>query len=270
MSVWDTYQSRITAHGSTKRGATLNREQRFLAQKMKDSLSYHPVTVDGDSRNVSIINSDNLNEKTMCSLPGEDFDCGGLVEFADNYWLITEKDANNEVYTKVKLVQCNYLLHWVDTDGKLHEQWCIIEDGTKYLTGEYEDRNFVVTRGDSRIAMTIAKNDDTAKFGRENRFLIDDPDSGDKLAYLLTKPLKVGKTYGGKGIYAFVLQEVVSTDDDNMELSIADYYKYYRGTGGGTEGAETGGAENQPPVEPPVEPDSENGNTTATGRKVWL
>lgn len=116
--------------------------------------------------------------------------------------------------------------------------------------------------------MTIAKNDDTAKFGRENRFLIDDPDSGDKLAYLLTKPLKVGKTYGGKGIYAFVLQEVVSTGDDNMELSIADYYKYYRGTGGGgTEGgAETGGDENQPSIEPDS---SESGNTT-TGRKVWL
>ena len=115
--------------------------------------------------------------------------------------------------------------------------------------------------------MTIAKNDDTAKFGRENRFLIDEPDSGDKLAYLLTKPLKVGKTYGGKGVYAFVLQEVVSTDDDNMELGIADY-KYYRGTGGsGTDGgAETGGNENQLPTEPDS---SENGNTTA-GRKVWL
>ena len=67
-----------------------------------------------------------------------------------------------------------------------------------------------------------------------------------------------------------MLQEVVSTDDDNMELSIADYYKYYRRTGGGTAGAEPGGTENHPPVEPPVEPDSENGNTTATGRKVWL
>lgn len=75
--------------------------------------------------------------------------------------------------------------------------------------------------------MTIAKNNDTAQFGREQRFLIDDPDSGDKLAYLLTKPLKVGKTYNGSGIYAFVLQEVVATKDDNMELGIADYYKHF-------------------------------------------
>ena len=131
MSVWDTYESRVTAHGSTKRNATLLREQRYLSSKMRDSLSFQSVVVDGVERDVSIINSDNLNEKLMLSPPGEDFDCGGLVDWADNHWLITEKDANNEVYTRVKLVQCNYLLKWVDDDNLIHEQWCIIEDGTK-------------------------------------------------------------------------------------------------------------------------------------------
>lgn len=260
MSVWDTYESRVSAHGGTKRNATLLREQRYLSSKMRDSLSFQSVVVDGVERDVSIINSDNLNEKLMLSPPGEDFDCGGLVDWADNHWLITEKDANNEVYTRVKLVQCNYLLKWVDDENVIHEQWCIIEDGTKYLTGEYEDRNFVVTRGDSRISMTIAKNEHTVKFQRENRFLIDDPDSGDKLAYLLTKPLKVGKAYAGKGIYAFVLQEVVSTDDDNMELGIADYYLHFpremdaepTGDGDGTDSNNSGD------------------NANNGGKKVWL
>ncbi len=134
MSVWDTYQNRIDAHGGTKRNAALTREQRSLLNKTKDSLSFHTAIVDGEVRSVSIINSDNLNEKTMLSLPGEDFGCGGLVEWADNHWLISEKDANNEVYTKVKLLQCNYLLRWVDEKDEIHEQWCIIEDGTKLLS----------------------------------------------------------------------------------------------------------------------------------------
>lgn len=227
MSVWDTYASRIEAHGGSKRNAAMVRESRLLNTRLKDSLSYHEAIVDGMTRNVAIINSDNLNEKTMCSLPGEDFICGGLVEWEDNHWLITEKDANNEVYTKVKLLQCNHLLKWVDDDDIIREQWCVIEDGTKYLTGEYEDRHFVVTRGDARIAMTIARNSLTVKFRRNFRFLIDDPDAEKKSAYLLTKPLKVGKSYNKQGIYSFVLQEVVSTDDDNMELGIADYYKHF-------------------------------------------
>lgn len=227
MNVWNKYASRMETHGNTKRDAALLRESRMLNHKLKDSLSYHDVLIDGLPRAVAVINSDNLNEKTMCSLPGEDFTCGGLVEWEDNRWLITEKDANNELYTRVKLLQCNHLLKWVDEHDIIHEQWCVIEDGTKYLTGEYEDKNFIVTRGDARIAMTISRNQHTVKFSRNRRFLIDDPDAPEKAAYLLTKPLKVGKTYNGAGVYSFVLQEVVSTDDDNIELGIADYYKHF-------------------------------------------
>lgn len=103
----------------------------------------------------------------------------------------------------------------------------IINSNITDLTGELEDRHFIITRGDSRIAMRISKNEHTVKFNRESRFLIDDPDSDIKLSYALTKPLKVGHVYNSEGIYSFVLQEVNSTDDDNHELSIADYYKHF-------------------------------------------
>ena len=256
MSAWETYRARIEAHGGTKRKALLKREIHFLETHLRDSLSYHRVQIDGVSREVAIINSDNLNEKSMLSFPGDDIRCGSLVEWEENYWLAVEKDANNEVYTRTKLLQCNHLLKWVDDENIIREQWCVIEDGTKYLTGEYEDRNFIVTRGDSRISMTIAKNEHTVKFGREKRFLIDDPDSNDKLAYLLTKPLKVGKTYQGNGIYSFVLQEVVSTDNDNMDLGIADYYRHFPKNDSSIDEGEAGS--------------SDDSKTDTSGKKVWL
>lgn len=131
MSVWDTYSARISASGSTQRQASLKREKHMLEEKMKSSLSYQSVTIDGVAKNVSIINSDNLNEKTILSLPNESFDCGGVVSWEGNYWLITERDAGDEVYTKAKMVQCNHKLKWVDSTGTLREQWCVIEDGTK-------------------------------------------------------------------------------------------------------------------------------------------
>lgn len=109
----------------------------------------------------------------------------------------------------------------VATYGNLHNNYSNITD----LTGELEDRSFAVTRGDSRIAMTITRNRYTVNFDRENRFLIDDPDTKHKLSYLLTKPLKLGAAYNGKGVYKFVLQEVTATEYDNHELGIADYYK---------------------------------------------
>lgn len=85
----------------------------------------------------------------------------------------------------------------------------------------------MVTRGDSRISVQVARNKHTVALGRENRFLIDDPESPHKLAYILSKPFKTGLVYQGTGTFKFVLQEVTATEDDNHELGIADYYKHF-------------------------------------------
>lgn len=251
MSVWDLYQSRITAKGGTKRNAALQREVRMLNTKLPDGLSYHDVTIDNVERQVEIIDTDNLNIKFIHSLPGEDIDCGGIVCWMGHYWLVMERDANTEINTRAKMRQCNYLLKWVNDKDEICEQWCIVEDGTKYLTGELEDRQFIVTRGDSRMALIISRNTETIKLSRDFRFIIDDPDSEAQIAYALTKPLKVGQVYNGKGVFGFVLQEVQTTEDDNLELGIADYYKHFN-------------KDDTPIV------DSKEENVTETGKKVWL
>lgn len=148
MGVWDVYEDRINNSGATKREAFLKREQRNLNTKVKDSLSYQTVTVytQDNSYNISseeaqkksfiqdvtIINSDNLDEKTLITLPGEDMDCGNIIYWDENYWIVEERDVNTTIYTKTKLRQCNHLLKWVDPESKqIIEQWCYIEDGTK-------------------------------------------------------------------------------------------------------------------------------------------
>ena len=130
-SVWDDYIRSSEVNGLTKRETFLRREKRFLNNKLKHSLSYHKIIIEGEEQDLAVINSDNLNEKTLCSLPDEDIILGGLVEWMDEHWLVTERDANSEVYTKAKMLQCNYLLKWVDDENIIHEQWCVVEDGTK-------------------------------------------------------------------------------------------------------------------------------------------
>lgn len=107
---------------------------------------------------------------------------------------------------------------------------CITTLNKTDMTGEYEDRNFIVTRGETRVAVTIQRNEHTIKLKRTNRFIIDDIDATDKIAFALTKPLKVGNTYDKKGILKFVMSETNSNDFDNIELGVADYYKYFPDT----------------------------------------
>lgn len=243
MGAWSIYENRISVHGGSKHDATYIRETRALESKLPDNLSYFNVDVYPKeygfnieseaalehrfTQRVAIINLDNLNEKAIYSMPSEDIALGSLIYWMNNYWLVYERDANMLLYTRAKLLQCNHLLKWVTSDDEIIKQWCVVEDGTKYLTGEYEDRNFVVTRGDSRISVQLAKNKFTNVLNRENRFLIDDEDSPHKLAYLLTKPFKKGAIYNGDGTFKFVLQEVTATDYDNHELGIADYYRHF-------------------------------------------
>lgn len=99
---------------------------------------------------------------------------------------------------------------------------------------------------------------------RTTRFIIDDPDCHEHLAYVLTKPLRMGSVYNGDGVFSFVMQECQTTDNDNLELLVADYYKHYpkEESDDGTSSTEL------PQSEPPVE--AAGGSPLSGSRKVWI
>ena len=131
MNIWEAYKERTEVQGRTSREVALNRKSFMIRNKLRDTLSFFEVPVDNVIQEVAIINTDIFNEKTIISLPSEDIRHGSLVEWEDSHWLVTERDSNTTVYTRAKMVQCNHLLKWVTADGVIHEQWCVIEDGTK-------------------------------------------------------------------------------------------------------------------------------------------
>ena len=131
MNPWDTYQARNTLHGATSRDRAKYALMNRLTHQIPSILSYQNVDIDGDERSIVVLNSDNLNQKTLCSLPGEDIRHGALIEWQNHRWLVTERDANTEIYTKCVMMQCNYLLRWINSKGEIVERWCIVEDGTR-------------------------------------------------------------------------------------------------------------------------------------------
>lgn len=223
MSVWDTYNARLVVNGNTRRENALARTQGYINRKLSSSLSYQPITINNVSQKVSIVDTEELNIKTICALPGESLLHGGIVDWGENKWLITEIDAHNEVYEKGTMQQCNHLLRWRDLSGNIIEKWSIVEDGTKYLIGEKQED--IMSVGDARIAVTVPKDSDTVNLKRGNRFLIDDVDTNEVLAYQITKPNRLYNIFNNKGIFRYILKEVNPTDNDNLELMVADYYQ---------------------------------------------
>ena len=236
VSIWNTYEERLGVPGDPTgdavRDTRLIRAQSRVRRWVTESLSYYTVKVahgDGtiirEKKQIAVRDTPDYDIKKIFSMPNEKLPHGKLIWWLDNFWLITDVDAHNEYLTEGLMRQCNYVVKWIDNSGVTISRWAIVEDGTKYLIGE--KANQMMTIGDARMALTIGKDEDTQHLRRGQRFLLDDPDSEEVLAYQITKPNRLYRVYNGVGAYRFILNEVQSTDGDNKELRIADYYDWH-------------------------------------------
>lgn len=223
--VWEGYFNRVGAEedAGSKRASFLERTIENIDTKEKYSLSYKSVKVDGVDEYLVIVSAEATDTKTFMCPPGKTIHCGALIDYADYKWLVTELDAESEVYQKGKIRQCNYILRWKNKRGEIIERDCIIDDGTKYLTGE-QQREFM-SYGDSRAQLIIAKDEETSQLRRGDRFLVDEDGLDKPLAFVLTKPNRISMQYKGYGVYRHMLTEdQFNPKADNAELMIADYY----------------------------------------------
>lgn len=229
MSVWSTYEARVGARvhtvGDPKRQAVADHAQDRIGRKLTATLGYNVVSVNGKEIPISVKDiTGDYTTKRIFSMPGETLPHGELIEWEGEKWLVTEVDAHHAIYSEGLMRRCNYYLRWIDNAGNIIGRWCVVEDGTKYLIGEKAGDMMAI--GDARVALTIGKDADTDKLNRGRRFLIDDMDTEEVLAYQITKPNKLFHVYNGKGVFRFILNEVNLTDDDNVEERIADYYSW--------------------------------------------
>lgn len=222
MSVWDTYRDRMGYTGENTQDYWVKHARSSLARSLIDSPSCRDVKVDGEKTRMAIMRHAESGYKKIASMPGETLKHGGVVDWADSKWLITDVDADDLIYQRGVMRRCNHILRWVSNKtGIVHEKWCVVEDGTKYLIGE-RTREFL-TIGDGRLSVTVAKDPDTVELQRGLRFLIDDEDSDFVTAYQITKSNKLFNVFNGEGVFRFILNEVQLTDNDNVERRIADY-----------------------------------------------
>ena len=182
------------------------------------------MLIAGKEQWITITHGDNYYEKKIAALPGESLKHGGYVDYSDNKWIITSVDFDNEIYQRGKMLQCNFLLKWINKSGNVTEKWCYIVDGTKYLIGERS--NDLMTVGDSRIALTIPKDEDTLELTRGRRFLIADVDTDALCAYEISKSNTLFDVFKDEGVFRFILNETNITKNDNKDLMIADVDKW--------------------------------------------
>ena len=226
---WDDYNTRVTINGTTQRERNLNRLKQNISNKAPANLSYKQVKLNGVDTQVVINTGTKPYYKEFESLPGEKITMGDYIEWAGRTWLVYEADSDDEVYVDGKLYECNYLLRWINADGKIIERWAYVQNASAYNNGEKGSNTLTLATNQYMVWMPL--DSDTISIRNGKRMFIDNF-SDEPYCYSLTRPDNVSMKFGSKGCtyYIFTQTETNKEKDKLVKLEngeeawIADYY----------------------------------------------
>ena len=127
----------------------------------------------------------------------------------------------NDIEYTGKLIQCNYLLKWQLSDGKIVQRWTNIVSASKYDTGENGNSTIVLSSNNFTILMGYC---DEALELEEKRVFIDIRKVPKKV-FKITRGDDVLYNAGNMGmLLSFIADKVeLNKETDNQELGICDY-----------------------------------------------
>lgn len=220
---WSGYESRINLNGNTQRERTIAKLKNDIIEGSVNSPSYKQAYINGVRTNVVINSTTDVYIKTFVALPDDDILAGTVIQIANKNWLATSADPDGEVYISGKLEYCNRTLNFLNAEGNVVSRPCVVMNATRYNAGIKQDNYMTV--GTTQFLMKLPLDEDTIHIdrtysdGKDRRVLLD-IDTGEPMAYKVTHTDRL--TY--PGIVELTLVETERSEDDNLDLCIADYY----------------------------------------------
>lgn len=115
MGVWDSYEARLSGMSlnmDPQRNSAHQHTSDRLRRTMSSSLSYKTAQCNGQEIQIAVINTeDDMNVKKVFSMPGESLQHGSIINWKGSNWLVTDFDADDEIYSSGKRQRCNYYLN---------------------------------------------------------------------------------------------------------------------------------------------------------------
>lgn len=125
---YGSYISILTTHGHTKRDRVISKSKHDTNMLAPDSPAYKQVEIDGVQHNMVIISSTVTNQKIVHSMPGDDFEIGQIMVWSKSHWLITERDADDEITVRGKIELCNRSIQWQNDETKeIVSRWGVVD-----------------------------------------------------------------------------------------------------------------------------------------------
>ncbi len=145
------------------------------------------------------------------------------IKYDGAIWLIMTEPADNCIYDKCVLHQCNYILKWQNTTKDIIYCPASIENASQYNTGE--EGNKILMLGYNQLMAYVSLDDDTVVIDRNLRLFVD-YNKVNSIPYKVTRPDTVAFSYGKNRVMCLVLTEdQYNPKTDSIENWLCDYFK---------------------------------------------
>lgn len=229
-------KERMKVSGFTPRDEMIRDGQNLLKEELEYDTSYSPTMYFYDSANEkddrlanlrvygrknSSLNGNYMNFLTTYDNPVK---IGDYIHDTkdDTYWLVYTSFNVNDIEYTGKLIQCNYLLRWQLSDGKIVQRWTNIVSASKYDTGESGNSTIILSSNNFTILMGYC---DEALELEEKRVFIDIRKDNPKKVFKITRGDDVLYNAGNIGmLLSFIADKIeFNKEKDNQALRICDY-----------------------------------------------
>lgn len=228
-------KERMKISGISPRDEMIRDGQNLLKEELEHDTSYSPTMYFYDTENEkddrlanlrvygrknSSLNGNYMNYLTTYDNPVK---IGDYIHDTkdDTYWLVYTAFNVNDIEYTGKLIQCNYLLRWQLSDGKIVQRWTNIVSASKYDTGENGNSTIVLSSNNFTILMGYC---DEALELEEKRVFIDIRKVPKKV-FKITRGDDVLYNAGNMGmLLSFIADKTeFNKEKDNQELRLCDY-----------------------------------------------
>lgn len=145
------------------------------------------------------------------------------IKYDGAIWLIMTEPADNCIYDKCVLHQCNYILKWQNTNKDIIYCPASIENASQYNTGE--EGNKILMLGYNQLMAYISLDDDTVVIDRNLRLFVD-YNKVNPIPYKVTRPDTVAFSYGkNRVMYLVLTEDQYNPKTDSIENWLCDYFK---------------------------------------------
>lgn len=122
------YEAILRIAGGSKRERVIRKSMADTNHYAPDSPAYKSVEIEGVHHSMMIISSTVTNQKIIRSMPGDDFEIGKIMLWSKSHWLITERDADDEITVRGKIELCNRSIQWQnDKTKEIITRWAVVD-----------------------------------------------------------------------------------------------------------------------------------------------